>query len=179
MDAPLVGVAQWYALYLRSRFEKKTYNELQRKQIESFLPLIEEVHVWSDRKKKVLEPLFRCYLFVKTNLRNEVDILQTEGVVRFIGIQNYPSPIPEEQIEWVRIVVGHPQVVRREDSLVVGDRVAVIAGPFKGIRGCVTTLRGSTRVGISLTGIPYSISVEVEQNFLQPLGEEYAAGAVK
>ena len=102
---------RWYALYLRSRYEKRTSAELQRKNIDCFLPLIEGVRVWSDRRKKVREPLFRGYVFVKTDLRNKVDVLSTDGVVRFVGIRNQPSPIPEEQINWIRIIVDYPDAV--------------------------------------------------------------------
>jgi transcription antitermination factor NusG len=158
---------QWYALYLRSRFEKRTHRELERRNIESFLPLIEEVRVWSDRKKKVMEPLFRGYVFVKTDLRNKVEILQADGVVRFVGVHKYPSPIPEEQINWIRIVLGYPEAVRREGYLSVSEKVRVIAGPFKGIQGIITRVKGSTRVLIALESIAQAVSVEVVPECLE------------
>jgi transcription antitermination factor NusG len=82
----MIATPQWYALYLRSRYEKKANLELEKKNIETFLPLIEELHVWSDRKKRVMEPLFRGYIFVKTDLRDKETILMTDGVVRFVDI---------------------------------------------------------------------------------------------
>jgi len=66
--------------------KKKVYEDLGKKEVETFLPLIEEMHIWSDRKKKVMEPLFRGYIFVKTDLRDKETILMTDGVVRFVGI---------------------------------------------------------------------------------------------
>ncbi len=131
------------------------------------MPRIEEVRVWSDRKKKVREPLFRGYVFVKTDLRDKVDVLSTDGVVRFVGIRNQPSPIPEEQINWIRIIVDYPDAVRREAYLSLGQRVIVIAGPFKGIKGIVTKLKGATRVVISLDSIVQAVSVEVAPEFLE------------
>ena len=76
INRSLRDFVQWYALYLRSRFKKKAYAELLRKDIECFLPLIEEVRVWSDCKKKVEEPLFPGYVFVKTDLQDKEHILQ-------------------------------------------------------------------------------------------------------
>ena len=55
---------KWYALYTRSRSEKKVLIELQYAQIEAYLPLVTRLKMWSDRKKKVEEPLFRSYIFV-------------------------------------------------------------------------------------------------------------------
>ena len=45
---------RWYALSVRSRHEKKAHAELRERGFETFLPLIEEIHAWSDRKKKVM-----------------------------------------------------------------------------------------------------------------------------
>ncbi len=162
--------ASWYALAMRSRFEKKADLDLRSRGIESFLPLVEEVHMWSDRKKKVLEPLFRGYVFVKTDLRDKAQILQTDGVVRFVGVHQYPSPIPNEQINWIRILAHSPEAIRRENFVDVGDTVRVIAGPFLGVEGIVMKTKDSTRVVISLVSIAQSVSVEVEPEFLEKLG---------
>ena len=56
---------KWYAIYVKSRHEKVIFSELQKKGIESSLPLMTTIRQWSDRKKKVEVPLFRSYLFVK------------------------------------------------------------------------------------------------------------------
>ena len=45
-------VKNWYVLYVRSRHEKKVHQLLQEKGIESSLPLIKTIRIWSDRKKK-------------------------------------------------------------------------------------------------------------------------------
>ena len=169
-NAPLASSPverRWYALALRSRFEKKAHADLVSRGIESFLPLIEEVHVWSDRKKKVLEPLFRGYLFVRTDLRDRVSILQTQGIIRFVTIGGHLSWIPEKQIDWIRIVIGHPGNVQRETFLSNGERVRVVGGPFNGVEGIVLRERGSTRVVISLECIAQSVSVEVESALLE------------
>ncbi len=160
---------RWYALYLRSRYEKLAHAELLEKGKESFLPLIEEVRVWSDRKKRIQMPLFRGYLFVRTDLRDRISILQTDGVLHFVGIRSVPSPIPDEQISWIRIVIAYPQRVKREPALAAGDRVRVIAGPFAGIEGVVTMVKGSARLVINLEAIAQAISVDVEPGIVKPI----------
>ena len=59
----------WYAIYTRSRFEKKIAADLTSKGLESFLPLHEVIRFWSDRKKKVEMPLFPSYVFVHANTK--------------------------------------------------------------------------------------------------------------
>ena len=160
-------VPHWYALYLRSRYEKRVSERLQENAVETFLPLVEEVHIWSDRKKRVLEPLFRGYSFVRSDLRNKEIILQTDGVVRLVGIGPRPSPIPDEQIEWIRIMVTGSSTVVKEVYLPAGERVRVIGGPFEGLEGIIVRTKSSTRVVVSLDVIAQSVSVEVSPEFLR------------
>ena len=156
---------QWYALYLRSRYEKKVYEDLGKKNVEAFLPLIEEVRIWTDRKKKIQEPLFRGYIFVKTDLRDKEMILITDGVVRFVGINHKPS----SQIEWLRRVIGESKEVQHEEFLKVGERVKIIAGPLSGIEGIVSRTNGDSRVVISIAAIEQSVSVRVSSDYLEVL----------
>jgi len=158
--------SRWYALSLRFRHEKKTHAELLQRGIESFLPLIEEVHLWSDRKKKVMEPLFRGYLFVRTDLKDRISILQTAGVVKFVSVGPRLSWIPDEQIARVRIVSGRPDQIKREPYLSSGERVKIVSGAFQGVEGIIIWLKGSTRVVVSLDSIAQSVSVEVSPRIL-------------
>ena len=62
------AVRYWHALYVRSRAEKKVLAQLEDMGIQAYLPLITHVKQWSDRKKKVEEPLFKSYVFVYSNV---------------------------------------------------------------------------------------------------------------
>lgn len=161
------STSRWYALYLRSRYEKRVDGELRRNNIETFLPLIEEVHHWSDRKKKVIEPLFRGYIFVHSDLRDKETILQTDGVVKFVNIRNVPSPIPDYEIDWVRRIIGNVADIKREQYFEIGERVRVAAGPLMGIEGIVIRHQSDTRVVISLSAINQSISIQVPGEILE------------
>lgn len=163
------GGLRWYALYLRSRHEKIVDQRLREKGVETLLPLIEEVRQYSDRKKKVLEPLFRGYLFVRMDLKNRLPVLQTDGVVRVVGIGAHPSPIHDEQIGWVQVAGKVPSKVSREPFLIAGDRVRIACGPFAGIEGYVLHQKESLRVVISLDCIGHSYSVEVMPEHLARL----------
>ena len=159
----------WYALYLRSRYEKKVSKELEKKSVENFLPLIEEVHVWSDRKKKVMEPLFRGYVFVRTDLRDRETILMTNGVVRFVGIKNTPSRISDVHIDWLRRVTSGSKEVQHEKYVEIGERVRIISGPFAGIEGIISRMKGISRVIVSIAAIEQSFSIQVPSDFVKVL----------
>lgn len=79
-SAAPVAEAQWYAVHTRSQHEKSVVNQLERRGIKTFLPLISEVHRWSDRQKVVQLPLFSCYAFVQMRLLPELwyQVMQTD-----------------------------------------------------------------------------------------------------
>ena len=105
----------WYAVHVRSRHEKKVHQLFEGKGIESSLPLIKTARKWSDRKKKVEIPLFRGYVFIKIDVgRDKLNILKTDGVVKFIGIKKKPSRIPGKQIQWIHMMAEESDTIQNE-----------------------------------------------------------------
>src|SRR5664279_5154824 len=96
----------WFALYTRSRAEKKVYNELVHRNIDAFLPMHKVMRQWSDRKKIVEAPLFNSYLFVNITEKEHLPTLQVEGVVRFISFEGKAVAIPPQQIEAIKAYLG-------------------------------------------------------------------------
>ncbi len=131
--------ARWYAVYVRSRYEKKAHHLLLENGLTSFLPLVETVRQWSDRKKRVEEPLIKSYVFVKINYHKEhVAVLETDGVVKFIGIGRKPSVISERDIAWLKRLTHEPDAIGDTvTSIPRGKNVRVLAGPFKDFEGVV------------------------------------------
>src|SRR5579863_7731834 len=88
--------AQWYAVQIRYRCERKVNAQLEHKGMETFLPLLEEIHRWSDRRQIVGMPLFSGYSFIRLEmsplLRREV--LRTAGVIGLITVAGVAAPIP-------------------------------------------------------------------------------------
>ena len=130
---------RWYAVYTRSRYEKKVHSLLARNGAESYLPLVRRWRIWSDRKKQVDMPLIPSYIFVRTSParpREYFDILNTPGVVRFITFEGKPVPIPDMQIEALRRLNSEGiDMECMEDMPEKGSPVKVIKGPMKGLTG--------------------------------------------
>ena len=82
-----VNTENWYAVHTRARHERAIAQRLREQGINTFLPLVTEVHRWSDRRKSVEVPLFGCYVFVKLPLTGEhrLQVLKIDGVFRFVG----------------------------------------------------------------------------------------------
>ena len=162
---------KWYALYVRSRYEKRAHELLLEQGVLSFLPLLDTWKQWSDRKKKVSEPLFRGYLFVNIEMRREkIMVLDTEGVVKFIGIGKTPSVIFQRDIDWLKQLVMEPDAVHRTvSSLPAGQRVKVLAGPFKDFEGVVVKEGRESRLVVYFESIMQGVEVTISPDVLLPI----------
>lgn len=161
----------WYALYTRSRFEKKLLAELSDRSVEVFLPMREILSRWKDRKKKVWFPLFPGYIFVHyiDTPENRFRVLNIPGAVRFVGNHGFAEPVPDQQIESVRRFLESELSLDPYPYLQVGRRVEVTAGPLKGIQGILIKKKGRFRFVIQVDLIRQAVSVEIDASDVRPL----------
>ena len=143
----LYRVARWYACRTRARAEKQVDRRLSGAGFDAYLPLLERERQWADRKKRVAFPLFPGYVFARFDLTRLHDVLVTPGVVTVIRVNGYPTPVRDEELESVRILVEEANrtgvVPSPSDYLEPGHKVVVTGGPFKGIRGTLLQVRGT------------------------------------
>lgn len=159
---------EWYAVYVRSRHEKTIYHSLIEKKVETSLPLIKQFRQWSDRKKKVEVPLFRGYVFVKIDLtKDKFTVLETQGVVKFIGINGHPSVIDKNQMYWLNAIVDLSDTIQHEEEIPLGEKVKVVVGPFRGLEGKVIQRKNRTRLVIVIDAIMQAASVEIDPEYLK------------
>ena len=155
---------EWFALYTRSRFEKKMLSELTDRSVEVFLPMREILSRWKDRKKRIWIPLFPGYIFINhiDTPENRFRILNIPGAVRFVSLEGHAQPIPEDQIQYVRRFLESNISIDPYPYMQVGARVEVIAGPLKGIQGILVEKRGRFRFVIQVDLIRQAVSVEID-----------------
>ena len=60
-----------------------------------------------------------------------------------------------------------PFKVRSEKGIPVGQKVRVIAGPFKGIEGVVMLATNQSRLVIVIESIMHAVSIEISPNYLE------------
>jgi transcription antitermination factor NusG len=170
VDNPITA-SSWYALYTRSRFEKKMLSELTDRSIEVFLPMREVLSRWKDRKKRIWVPLFPGYIFVNhvDTPENRYRILNLPGAVRFVGFEGHAEPVPQSQIEAVRRFLESNISMDPYPYMQIGTRVEVIAGPLKGIIGILVEKRGRFRFVLQVDLIRQAVSVEIDASDVRPV----------
>ncbi|MFN3533714.1 MAG: UpxY family transcription antiterminator [Candidatus Brocadia sp.] len=164
------NVAYWFAVHTRSRHEKQVDSFLKEKRIDSFLPLIKTPSRRKDRVKFVDIPLFKGYLFVKIPLCNVCEVINTRGVVRIIGTDRFtPIPIPEKQVNDIKLLVNSNIKLDPYKYLATGTRIRVTSGPLVGIEGILLEKKANYRVVVSIDLLQRSASAEVCIADIEPI----------
>jgi len=152
----------WFAIATRPRHEKKIHHLLTIKGIESYLPLQKLSRKWSDRYKVIELPLFSCYVFVKIALKDRLPVLQTDGVVKLVTFKNIPATIPDSQIQAVKLILEKCHTIEHIDYLTPGQKIEVVQGPLKGVKGICAEIKNNHRLVVRLDSIMEAISVDID-----------------
>jgi transcriptional antiterminator RfaH len=163
----IVDEKKWYAIYTRSRFEKKIYCRLIENGIESFLPLYKTMRQWSDRKKLVEIPLLNSYVFVKLIHANYELVQQIDGAVKFVSFEGKAVSIPQKQIDnLVLLINSRAEIENTTRHYKPGQRVIVNTGPLKGLTGELIRIRNKDRFLLRIEHIHQNLLVNIPIDYL-------------
>ena len=131
----------WIAALVQMNCERKSAEKLSKLGISNYVPIQEEIHQWSDRRKKITRVVIPMVVFVRVDEieRNLVrDLSFIYKLITYPG-QSQPAIIPDSQISRLQFMVDNSkdQIVFKESSLCIGDTIQVIRGPLKGLTGSV------------------------------------------
>lgn len=161
----ITRVRAWYACYTHSRSEKKVETLLRQRGIESFLPVVARERQWHDRRKVVPFPLFPSYVFARFDPTDMIPVLSTPGLSAVVKFDGRLAQIPDADIDniarFARALSDHRLEVPPTVQYHKGQTVRITSGPFSGIQGIVTEVRGRRRVLVGLRTIGLGFEVDV------------------
>ena len=160
----------WYAVRVRSNYERTVSTVLEHKGVEQFLPTYHSRRVWTDRVKTLDLPLFPGYIFCRIPLEERNRVVTTEGVVGFVGAGRQPIPVAESEIEAVRRIVESQARSEPWPFLKIGQRVRINYGSLTGLEGILLRVKNSWRLVVSVTLLERSVGVEIDAGYVTPLG---------
>lgn len=166
---PLSDPYPWYALHVRSHFERTTSNCLDSKGYEAFTPLYRSKRRWSDRVKVVELPLFPGYVFCRFDQQQQLPILKTPGVVAIVRFGGGPTAVDEQEIEAIRIVVGSGREAQPHPFVKVGRKIRILDGSLRGLEGLLLDMKKGRRVVVSVSLLQRSVAVEIDHENLEPV----------
>ena len=131
------GVAhskRWYVALVRMHHEKKVAERLDKIGIENFVPVQQEIHQWSDRRKMVESVLLPMMVFVHVNPKERKEVLSFSTVSRYMVMRGESSPavIPDEQMARFRFMLDYSEeaICMNSSPLARGEKVRVVKGPL-------------------------------------------------
>lgn len=159
--------ARWYAIYTRSRWEKKVNQLLTERGFECYCPLNKVTRRWSDRVKIVEEPLFKSYVFVKITDKERTAVRMVNGIINFVYWQGKPALIREKEIATIRKFLDeHDNVsVAEMSSFSPRQRVKIISGPLMDQEGEILQIRKRT-VQVAIDSLGYILIALIDRKKL-------------
>lgn len=161
----------WYVLYVRSRQEKKVYNELIENGLEAFLPMVTSIRKWSDRTKKIEIPLFASYVFVK--IESKLDFYKAsdvDGACTFIKFANEYALAKEEEINSIKLLIstdGLTNINSSENLPSLGEFMKISEGPLEGLQCEVLRVDNAYKILVSINSLKQNIVATVPVAFLE------------
>jgi len=154
----------WYAVHTMARHEKRVAAQFEEKRICTFLPLLQQIHRWSDRRSVVEIPMFSCYAFVRLvqTVDERLKVLRTPGVLGFVGSERQGTPIPDEQIESLRTAISEKIPCFPHPFIRAGKRVRIRGGSLDGIEGILVRQGRDQSLVVSVELLQRSVSLRVE-----------------
>ncbi|MCF8093442.1 MAG: UpxY family transcription antiterminator [Desulfotignum sp.] len=163
----------WFALLTRSNFEQIVFDQITRKKINAFLPKTRKSSRRKDRKRIIEVPLFPGYLFVRScfDAAHQLTILKTLGAVRLLGNGQGPTPIPDTQIDSLKIMTstGTDLITGSCIRLKKGDPVMVLEGPMAGLKGEFFQYKGRGRVIVKISLLGQWAGVEMNEDNVEKI----------
>jgi transcription antitermination factor NusG len=165
----------WHVIYTRHQHEKTVAQVLSSKGFEVFLPLFAAVHRWKDRDKRMLLPLFPCYVFLKGGLDRRQDIVTTPGMYAFVGPQNRAAVIPTEEIDAIRRAAESSVRIEPHPFLKCGDHVRVKSGPLEGVEGILTRKKNLFRLVLSVELLRQAVALDIDAYLVEKISSQSPA----
>ena len=164
------GVAhskRWYVALVRMHHEKKVAERLSKMGIDSFVPVQQQIHQWSDRRKMVESVLLPMMVFVHVNPKERMEVLSFSTVSRYMVMrgESTPAVIPDEQMARFRFMLDYSEEAvcmnavsythlraheTKDTPLARGEKVRVIKGPLSGLVGELVTVAGKSKIAVRL-----------------------------
>ncbi len=167
---PVCSERAWFAVQTRPRHEKRVALELKEKGVEVFLPLLQAIHQWSDRRRQVELPLFSSYLFVRLQeqRRQRITVLHTQGALRFIGPRGMGVAVPEDEIEAVQTLLRERIAFTACPFVNIGQKVRIRGGSLDGVRGILVAVNDDRSLVVSVDSIQRSLQFRIDGYCLEP-----------
>jgi transcriptional antiterminator NusG len=155
----------WYVIHTYSGYEDAVARSLKQR-VESLdmedkifqvlVPKEKKIKIKGGKRKTVEEKIYPGYVLVEMIVTDDswYIVRNTPNVTGFVGAGTTPIPVSKEEIDSLKERTGQ-EAPQYDISLVKGDTVKIIDGPFKDFDGKVSEIdqeRGKIKVLVNMFG---------------------------
>jgi transcription antitermination factor NusG len=161
------GLNRWHVLHTLSRQEKALSEDLARRGIRHYLPLVSKARYYGRRKLIAELPLFPGYLFMVGTVDQAYSADRTGRVAQIIPVFN------QDRLNWelrnLQLALEREADLDPYPSLQQGVRVEVRSGPFKGLQGVIDDRLKRNRLILQVGTLGKAASLEIDASLLEPV----------
>jgi transcription antitermination factor NusG len=163
---------KWFVLYTKPKHELKAAIQIENLGVEYYLPTLTIVKRWSDRKKKVDEPIFKGYIFIHANEKERLSSMAFKEIVRCISFLGKPAVVPDWEIQNLKAFLEHSADFIVTDLISTGTKVRIVDGLFKDVTGIVSSINGENYLSVSVDMLHRSVSVKLPKESIIKIVEK-------
>ena len=151
---------KWFVLYTKPHHEIKVAKALEKIGIKSYCPVFSKLKQYSDRKKKVTQPLLRSYVMVKIEDNDRNKVFGVPGIIRYVFWLGKPAIVRDEEIE---LMQNNLLGIYNKISIIntkKGANFTIPSGPFEGQEGKVVNLL-KNRIKLELPSLGILVTLKI------------------
>jgi transcription termination/antitermination protein NusG len=154
----------WFALYVKPRHEFLVRSDLENNGREVYLPAVNKVSQWKDRKKRIDFPLFPGYLFARVVPESEcfLGLMKTRGVMKILSaVPGHPTPVPDGEIAALKTLLAGDKELDIHPELQAGKVVRIKKGVFESVEGVLSKKGDQFLLHVNITMLGRCVTVKL------------------
>lgn len=154
----------WYLLYCKRGDLARAKIHLENQGVECYYPEVEIEKIVRGKRKKVVEPLFAAYMFVRFDYEvgpTFTSVRSTRGVVEFVRQGSYPQKVQEDLIFELKQLDTHLEPITGSIPE-KGQQVTITKGQFAGLTAIYSEPDGEKRSILLINLISQNVEVKIE-----------------
>lgn len=160
----------WFAVQTRPRWEKKVASTLDTMGIENYCPLYKVVRQWSDRKKTILEPVFKSYVFIRISDKRKWEVKKVNGILNYVYWLGKPAHVRDEEINIIRKFLNEfDDISVEKKNFHLNAKVRIKQGVLMNYEGMVVEVSGN-RVIVKIESMDLQLSAHFDKKNLELTG---------
>lgn len=159
---------RWWIIHTGPRCEKKMDHWLKIHGLNHYLPTRPKKRSYPGKTVTFQHPLFPCYTFGSFSLPERNAVYGSGHATAVLEVVDQARLLRE--LNQIRLALESGLDAQNCPYLKVGKRARVTTGKLRGLEGVVLKGNHKTRIHLSVEMLQRSVSVEIDPEWLEPLG---------